>query len=108
VLRPLKAALGEDVLTPVGEGKVQGYDPVQNTYLILLNGWNAKLYAKGDTFDRVAEGIQDRDGAFGVNWLLRFFRLAPDTVVPRSRSNSVTSGISRSNSITSIISGGQK
>jgi hypothetical protein len=99
VLRPLKAAVGEDVLTPVGEGKVQRYDAIQDTYTILLNGWNAKLYCKGDTFDRVAEGIQDRDGAFGVNWLLRFFRLSPDNVAPRSRSNSVTS---------SIISGGQR
>jgi hypothetical protein len=96
VIRPLKAAVGEDVSTPVGEGRVQRYDAAHDMYTIVLNGWNAKLYAKGDTFDRVSDGIQDRDGAFGVNWLLRFF-FSPagagvaSNVAPRSRSNSITS-----------------
>jgi hypothetical protein len=38
VLLPLKATVGEDVLTPVREGKVLRYDAVQHKYTILLNG----------------------------------------------------------------------
>ena len=29
-------------------------------------------YGMTDTFERLGEGIQDRDGPFGVKWLLRF------------------------------------
>jgi len=93
VLKPLKAAVGEDVLTAYGEGKVESYDVTHDMYTIVLGGWKAKLYAKGDTFDRVGDGFQDRDGPFGVNWLLRFFfkpSEAPSTGT-RSRSNSVVS-----------------
>jgi hypothetical protein len=99
VLQPLKAAVGEDVLTAFGEGKLRRYDATRNMYLIELDGWNAKLYAKGDTFDRVGDGIQDRDGAFGVNWLLRFLFFSTD--------KNKTVGRSRSNSVTSALSGGQ-
>jgi hypothetical protein len=91
--------VGEDVLTEFGEGKLRRYDATRNMYLIELDGWNAKLYAKGDTFDRVGDGIQDRDGAFGVNWLLRFLFFSTD--------KNKTVGRSRSNSVTSALSGGQ-
>jgi hypothetical protein len=97
VLRPLKAAATEDVFTLFGVGTVEGYDMKRDIYTITLN-WNAKLYAKPDTFDRVGEGIQERDGPFGVNWLLRLLFFKPSLTVeanpPRSRSNSL-SGMSQ-------------
>jgi hypothetical protein len=88
VLRPLKAAVGEGVLTPYGEGKVSHYDSINDFYIIELN-WNAKLFAKGDTFDRVGDGIKDSEERFGVDWLFGYLFFRPET---RSRSNSVVSG----------------
>lgn len=101
VIRPLKAAVGEDVLTMFGDGVVEYYNPARDIYTISLS-WGAKLYAKSDTFDRVGEGVQDRDGPFGVNWLLRLLFFSPsstnkgDSNPPsRSRSNSIVSGMSQ-------------
>lgn len=88
VLRPLKAAAGEGVLTPYGEGKVCRYNPDRDMYTIELN-WNAKLYSRGSNFDRVGDDIKDSEGRFGVDWLFRFLFFRPET---RSRSNSVVSG----------------
>ena len=98
VVRELKAAVGEDVLTMFGDGKVIAYDAVRDIYSIQMLKWGAKLYAKGDTFDRVVEGVQERDGPFGVNWLLRllFFSSSQEPSAPsRSRSNSIVSGVSQ-------------
>ena len=94
ILVPLKAAVGEDVSTEFGEGKVEFYDRRNDTYRIRLNGWKALLYAKSDTFERLGEGVQDRDGPFGVKWLLRFLFFSSDSTssVTRSRSNSLVSG----------------
>jgi hypothetical protein len=88
VIRPLKAAVGEEVLTPYGEGKVCRYNPASDIYMIELL-WNAKLYARGDAFDRVGEGVHHSEERFGVDWLFRFLFFRPEA---RSRSNSVVSG----------------
>jgi hypothetical protein len=93
IVKPVKAAVGEEVLTPYGEGKVVAYRTTDDTYVIELKGWSGKLYAKAETFDRVGEGMPDGDGSFGVNWLLRFlfFSSSEKKAGARSRSNSITS-----------------
>ena len=102
VVRPLKAAVGEEVLTLFGTGTVERYDSTRDMYTIALD-WRAKLYAKPDTFERVGDGIQERDGPFGVNWLLRLLFFSPaagagaagSIPTPRSRSNSFVSTLSQ-------------
>jgi hypothetical protein len=98
ICRELKAAVGEDVLTEYGPGVVERYDRENDTYVIKLNGWSARIYAKAETFDRLRDSMQDRDGPFGMDWLLRFFFLSSDSTHQgtRSRSNSVVSGASTS------------
>lgn len=96
VLRPLKAGVGEGVLTPYGEGTVFRYHYDRDLYTVDLT-WNAKLYAKGDTFDRMGDGVKDIEGRFGVDWLLGFLFFRPET---RSRSNSVVSGTQSNRSAT--------
>ena len=97
VLRPVKAAVGEDVLTAYGEGVVERYRFKDDTYEIRLKFWHsAKLFAKAETFDRVDDGVHDK-GSFGMKWLLDMF-FSPNSkagTMTRSRSNSVTSGRSR-------------
>jgi predicted heme/steroid binding protein len=97
VIRPLKAAVGEEVLTAYGEGRVERYNAAQDMYTIELHGWGAKLFAKGDTFERVSDGVPDRDGVFGVKWLLSFLFNMETQAQPRSRSNSIVSTQSHSN-----------
>jgi hypothetical protein len=119
IVRPLKGAMGEDVSTAYGEGRILRYDKDKDVYCIQLSGWDALLYAKGDRFEPVGDGVQDRDGSFGVNWLLRFLfssstsgnggaavskgtRSRSDSVSGASQSNRSVSGTrSRSNSIVS-------
>jgi hypothetical protein len=99
IVRPLKAAVGEDALTAFGEGKIERYDLEHDTYVIKLNGWGAKLYAKAETFDRAVNSMRDRDGSFGMDWLLQFFFSSSSDNKKegrRSRSNSVVSGTSPS------------
>eukprot|EP00547_Thalassionema_nitzschioides_P005819 CAMPEP_0194219164 /NCGR_PEP_ID=MMETSP0156-20130528/25329_1 /TAXON_ID=33649 /ORGANISM="Thalassionema nitzschioides, Strain L26-B" /LENGTH=1176 /DNA_ID=CAMNT_0038948731 /DNA_START=151 /DNA_END=3681 /DNA_ORIENTATION=- len=94
VVRPLKAAVGEEVLTAYGDGKMFKYHIESDTYEIALTGWNAKLYAKAETFDRAGDGTQIRTDTFGINWLLNKLFFSSDKSVPettRSRSNSVVS-----------------
>lgn len=95
IVRPLKAAVGEDVLTPYGEGKVTGYNIKSDVYTIKLPA-NLTLYAKAATFDRLGDGVQDRDGPFGVNWLLGFLFYNAKSQQTRSRSNSLVSSSNRS------------
>jgi len=38
VLKPLKAAVGEDLLTAYGKGKVESYDVAHDVYKIVLGG----------------------------------------------------------------------
>lgn len=92
VIRPLKAAVNEDILSPYGNGKVIRYNPSQDVYTIQLS-WASTLHAKGDTFDRVIDyDIPDEEARFGVNWLLSFFfRSSDSSTLTRSRSNSIVS-----------------
>lgn len=90
VIRPLKAAVGEDVSTPYGEGKVLKYRLPDDLYEIKLSWGNSILYATASTFDRIDDRMQDR-GGFGMNWILQFFysrEEAKDESPQRSRSNS--------------------
>lgn len=100
ILCPLKAAVGEGVLTPYGEGKVIKYRIDDDMYAIDLYNCNATLYAKAETFSRVSDGTQDVNGQFGMSWLLQFFfstDKASTTATNRTRS--------RSNSIVTSVSG---
>lgn len=92
VLRPLKAAVNDDILSPYGNGKVIRYNPSQDLYTIVLS-WGSTLHAKGDTFDRVFDcNIPDEEARFGVDWLLSFFyRSSDSSTLTRSRSNSLVS-----------------
>lgn len=105
ILRPLKAAVGEEALTAYGEGTVERYNRKTDIYTIKLKGWGAKLYAKAETFDRVRDSMRDKDGPFGMNWLLRFFfssnssSKGTEGAPTRSRSNSIVSGSGRSQSV---------
>lgn len=101
VLRPMKAAVGEDVSTPFGEGKVHKYRLSDGKYEIKL-AWGSMLYAKAETFDRIDDRLEDK-GGFGMGWILKFFysREASKEVGPqRSRTNSFSmlsqSGVSTS------------
>jgi hypothetical protein len=93
VLLPLKAAVGEDVSTPFGEGKVCKYRQSDGKYEIRL-GWgsNAKLYARAETFDRIDDRLEDK-GGFGMGWILKFFysrEEGKEEGTQRSRSNSLS------------------
>jgi len=101
VLRPMKAAVGEDVSTPYGEGKVYKFRLADGKYEIMLS-WGSMLYAKAETFDRIDDRLEDK-GGFGMGWILKFFysREESKEVGPqRSRTNSVSmlsqSGVSNS------------
>jgi len=98
IVRPLKAAVGEEALTAYGEGTVEAYNAKTDVYTIKLRGWGAKLYAKGETFDRVPDFMRDKDGPFGMNWLLNFFFSSNGSAAgnTRSRSNSIVSTSGRS------------
>lgn len=93
VIRPLKAAVGEDVLTAYGDGKVVRYRHSDDFYMIRLNGWGATLYAKAETFDRDAGSMSDKPGSFGMTWLFGFLFSSSGRASSgqRSRSNSVAS-----------------
>lgn len=101
IARSLKAAVGENVLTAFGEGKIETYSLQNDTYTIILAGWRGKLFAKEVSFERVGDGVQDRDGPFGVNWLLRFLFFS-SARGPRSRSNSLIGGSQSSRSVTNV------
>jgi hypothetical protein len=96
VLRPLKASVNEDVLTPYGNGKVVQYRAKDDTYEIVL-GWGAKLFARAESFDRDNSGYEEKEG-FGIDWVFRLFfasesnnSLRGTGGSQRSRSNSVAS-----------------
>jgi hypothetical protein len=108
IVRPLKAAVGEDVLTAYGEGKVQRYNIHHDTYEIKVS-WGATIFAKAETFDRLRDSIRDKDGYFGMDWLLRFFfdpskgSKGTKELETRSRSNSIVSTSARSQSGTRSV-----
>jgi len=91
VLRPIKAAVGEDISTPYGEGKVYRYRLSDNKYEIKL-GWgsNVMLYTEAETFDRIDDRLEDK-GGFGMGWILKLFYTREEDKeegTQRSRSNS--------------------
>lgn len=102
IAQPLKAAVGEDVATPYGEGKVAKYRAHDDMYEIVLAAASLKLYAKAETFDRITDGMKDSGGPFGMSWLLRYIFFASDDThgaaagSTRSRSNSIASYSMRS------------
>ena len=107
ICRGLKAAVAEEVLTAYGAGLVERYDRKNDTYVIKLKGWNAKIYAKAETFDRLRDSMGDRHGSFGMDWLLQLFFSSSESADQgnRSRSNSVVSGTSTSVSSLKILRG---
>ena len=91
VLWPIKAAFGEDISTPYGEGKVYRYRLSDNKYEIKL-GWgnNVMLYTEAETFDRIDDRLEDK-GGFGMGWILKLFYTREEDKEEgnqRSRSNS--------------------
>jgi hypothetical protein len=105
VIRPLKAAVGEDVSTSFGEGTVLKYRITDDIYEIKLSWCSSILYATAKTFDRIDDRMEDK-GGFGMNWILQFFYSREDGKVEgpqRSRSNSLSmlsqSGVSVNKSI---------
>lgn len=95
VIRPIKAAVGDEVLTAYGDGVVERYRIEDDTYQILLKDWHgAKLYAKAECFDRVHD-MQDK-ASFGMKWIYdMFFSDSKGGTGTRSRSNSIASGRSK-------------
>jgi len=94
VVRRIKGAVGDEVSTRYGKGTVVRYRIEDDTYAIDLDGWNARLYAKAETFERLSDSLQDR-GYSTMDWIFRLFFSSEATTVSRytrSRSNSVTSG----------------
>ena len=96
VLRPLKAAVNDDVLTQWGNGKLVKYRARDDIYEIELI-WGAKLFARAESFyrDRDNSGQEEREG-FGISWVFRLFFSSENSVrgtggSQRSRSNSVAS-----------------
>ena len=91
VIRPLKAAKGEDVSTRYGEGKVMRYRMSDDMYEIKLQ-WGT-LHAAATAFDRIDDRLEDK-GGFNMRWILNYFysraESADDDGTPRSRSNSIS------------------
>lgn len=98
IIRPVKAVVGDDVLTPYGNGKLIRYRCDDNLYEILLV-WGATLYAQAEAFHRDSN-FEDRKGLnLNMGWVFRlFFTKDTDTSITsqRSRSNSITSMRSQS------------
>merc|ERR1712038_1419878 len=96
IIKPLKAVVGDDVLTPYGNGQVIKYRSSEDVYQICLS-WGAVLYAQAEAFDRDSNH-EDRNGLH-MSWVFRLFFSAenntnnkePYNGSQRSRSNSVTS-----------------
>lgn len=94
IIRPIKASVGEDVLTAYGDGIVERYRVEDDTYQILLKEWGARLYAKAETFDRVHD--MQAGASFGMKWIYdMFFSDNKAETGTRSVSNSVASGRSK-------------
>ena len=92
ILRPLKAAVNEEVLTQYGDGKVTKFRAKDSVYEIELR-WGATLYARGETFDR-DHSESEEEGGFDIHRVFRwFFSSEKETAGgnQRSRSNSLVS-----------------
>jgi len=117
VLRPLKAAVNDEVLTQYGNGDLVKYRVKDDVYEIDLV-WGSRLYAKAEAFDRDF-GREEKEG-FGIDWVFRLFFSTENSVKgggvsggtvaaggsrrSRSRSNSIQRSRSRSDSLASARS----
>lgn len=88
IVRPLQASVGDEVVTPFGEGVLDSYNEQSEMYLVRLS-WGARLYTT--TLDRSGDGTQMRDGSFGVDWIFNLFFRKDGSLGARSRSNSIVS-----------------
>ena len=77
---------------------MERYDRENDTYVIKLKGWNARIYAKAETFNRLRDSMRDRHGSLGIDWFLQLFFNSSESTIDgnRSRSNIVVSGTSTS------------
>jgi hypothetical protein len=98
IICPLKAAIGEKVVTRFGEGVITKYRHKDMIYSIELKDCTAMMYARGEDFDRIDNLNECREGPSEINWFWRFllFYNAGEKKVEtsgsqRSRSNSVAS-----------------
>ena len=101
IIMPLKAANGEEVLTPYGEGTTVKFRHLTNIYEIKLKGWNATLFAKCEFFDRV-DGSTNNDGKFGFNWLVRWMFFSSEKYNSLNGSQRSRTGSFSTRSVTSI------
>ena len=100
IVRSVNAQCGDRVVSPYGEGEVYHYNPLNDIYSILLTKWNARLYACGNSFDRINDGVAPASGSVsGVDWLFNFLFFRPPEAATRSRSNSVVSGTQNNRSV---------
>ena len=99
VIRPIKAAVGEEVATPYGEGSVATYRKSDDMYEISLKGTGANLFCKAETFDRIAD--MGDDDPSGLSRFLRYLWFSSDATADRAGAGSSSNSRSRSNSITS-------
>jgi hypothetical protein len=102
VLCPLKAAVGEGVLTPYGEGTVVKFRPSDETYEISLLGWGAKLFARAESFDRDNTRTFEEKGGFGISRVFRLLFSADSINSLRGTGAPGGSQRSRSNSLASV------
>ena len=90
IIQPLKAAVGDLVLTPFGEGKVQKFRRKDGVYEIKLQ-FGATLFAPGEAFDYVNSRCEA--SITKIDWILSFFGGRGTDVPQRSRSNSIASSV---------------
>ncbi len=99
IICPLKAALGEKVVTPFGEGVIRKYRHKDMIYSIELTDCTAMMYARAEEFDRIDNTNECREGPSEMNWFWRFLlfynagekKVENTSTSQRSRSNSVAS-----------------
>ncbi len=97
VLRPLKAAVNDEVLTPYGNGKVVKFRAKDDIYEMSL-AWGAKLLANAESFDRDNSGGEQKE-SFGIDWVFRLFFASDNNNLQRGTSSQQRS---RSNSVASV------
>ena len=96
IICPLKAVVGDDVLTLYGNGQIRRYRVGDRVYEISLE-WGASLFAQAETFDKDSN-LVDR-GDLKMGWVVRLF-FAPEN--KSKKENSSGGQRSRSNSVTSL------
>jgi hypothetical protein len=100
IIQPLKAAVGDLVLTPFGEGKVKQYRRKDGVYEIMLP-FGATLYAPGEAFDNVNSRCES--SMTKVDWILSLFGGRGTDAPQRSRSNSIASSSVRTQTSRGIL-----